>query len=92
MPTTQSLSSPTKKKTPLKVPSKPKTTVKKTTSSSKTSSSKKSSKSTDKPSTIKVTPLKFNATGKTLVIVESPGKVKTIGKYLGSEYVIKPSV
>ncbi len=76
----------------MKVPSKPKTPVKKTTSSSKTSSSKKSSKSTDKPSTIKVTPLKFNATGKTLVIVESPGKVKTIGKYLGSEYVIKPSV
>jgi len=92
MPTTQSLST-TKKKTSLKTTSKVKTVAKKKApSGSKTSNSKKSSKSTDKPSTIKVTPLKFNATGKTLVIVESPGKVKTIGKYLGSEYIIKPSV
>ena len=30
--------------------------------------------------------------GKSLVIVESPGKVKTISKVLGSEYVVKASV
>ena len=29
---------------------------------------------------------------KTLVIVESPSKAKTIGKYLGSEYLVKSSV
>ena len=29
---------------------------------------------------------------KTLVIVESPAKAKTISKYLGSEYVVKSSV
>ncbi|TVR44983.1 MAG: type I DNA topoisomerase [Planctomycetota bacterium] len=30
--------------------------------------------------------------GKTLVIVESPAKAKTIGKYLGREYIVKSSV
>ena len=29
---------------------------------------------------------------KSLVIVESPAKAKTINKYLGSEYVVKSSV
>ena len=29
---------------------------------------------------------------KTLVIVESPAKAKTISKYLGSDYVVKSSV
>lgn len=33
-----------------------------------------------------------NATGKTLVIVESPAKAKTIEKYLGSEYMVRASV
>jgi len=36
--------------------------------------------------------VKLNPGGKTLVIVESPGKVKTISKYLGTQYIIKPSV
>ena len=30
--------------------------------------------------------------GKSLVIVESPAKAKTINKYLGSKYVVKSSV
>ena len=29
---------------------------------------------------------------KTLVIVESPAKAKTISKYLGSDYIVKSSV
>lgn len=33
-----------------------------------------------------------SASGKHLVIVESPAKAKTINKYLGSEYVVKASV
>ncbi len=33
-----------------------------------------------------------NATGKTLVIVESPAKAKTIEKYLGSDYIVRASV
>ena len=33
-----------------------------------------------------------NATGKHLVIVESPTKAKTINKYLGSDYVVLASV
>ena len=30
--------------------------------------------------------------GKSLVIVESPAKAKTINKYLGNEYVVKSSI
>ncbi|MBO6029785.1 MAG: hypothetical protein J6P75_11375, partial [Bacteroidales bacterium] len=30
--------------------------------------------------------------GKNLVIVESPGKVKTIQKYLGGDYLVKASI
>jgi DNA topoisomerase-1 len=30
--------------------------------------------------------------GKTLVIVESPAKAKTINKYLGDEYVVRASM
>ncbi len=33
-----------------------------------------------------------NATGKTLVIVESPAKAKTIEKYLGSDFIVRASV
>src|SRR5690349_10696689 len=32
------------------------------------------------------------ATGRTLVIVESPAKAKTIGKYLGAKYVVRASM
>ena len=30
--------------------------------------------------------------GKSLVIVESPAKAKTINKYLGNDYIVKSSV
>src|SRR5208283_4443414 len=32
------------------------------------------------------------AKGKTLVIVESPAKAKTINKYLGDDYIVKASM
>ena len=32
------------------------------------------------------------ARGSNLVIVESPSKAKTIGKYLGAEYIVKASM
>src|SRR5919112_5837584 len=32
------------------------------------------------------------ANAKSLVIVESPAKAKTIGKYLGSQYIVKASL
>ncbi len=71
--------------------------VKKTTKKPKTTkiSAKKATKKASTKTAaapIKTSPLKFNASGKKLVIVESPGKVKTISKYLWSDYIIKPSV
>src|SRR5690606_39362853 len=34
----------------------------------------------------------FRSMGKSLVIVESPAKAKTINKYLGNQYVVKSSI
>ena len=57
-----------------------------------TAKKKPATKVPSKAKTAKVTLLKLNSEGKKLVIVESPGKVKTISKYLGSDYIIKASV
>lgn len=64
-----------------------KTTAKKT-ASKKTTSKKKATKKTG-------TAAKGaggNASGKQLVIVESPAKAKTINKYLGTDFVVRASV
>lgn len=45
-----------------------------------------------KTTTMATKPIVFDSKGKKLVIVESPGKVKTISKYLGTDYIIKASV
>ena len=68
---------------------KKKTTTKKSTASRKKSTTKK--KSTRKK-TSGARSRTENATGKQLVIVESPAKAKTINKYLGPEYVVRASV
>jgi DNA topoisomerase-1 len=65
--------------------------VKKTTTK-KTTSVKTKEKKTEKVRTTKTTKITLNPSGNKLVIVESPGKVKTISKYLGSDYVVKASV
>lgn len=65
--------------------------VKKTTTK-KATSAKTKEKKTEKVRTTKTTKITLNPSGNKLVIVESPGKVKTISKYLGSDYVVKASV
>lgn len=69
-----------------------KVTSKKTAEETKTASVKKTWPKKYTWWSYKGTAAKFDPNGKTLVIVESPGKVKTISKYLWSDYVIKPSV
>lgn len=65
--------------------------VKKTTTK-KATSAKTKEKKIEKVRTTKTTKITLNPSGNKLVIVESPGKVKTISKYLGSDYVVKASV
>ena len=66
-----------------------KTTKKTATTKAKT---KTATSKTLKPKISRTTKITLNPNGNKLVIVESPGKVKTISKYLGSEYVVKASV
>ena len=57
-----------------------------------------SSKAGEKPvmqavgETLNTTPRTYNPDGKTLVIVESPAKSKTIEKFLGPDYIVKASM
>lgn len=55
----------------------------------KTKSETTAKKSTSKKTTKKIS---NEASGKTLVVVESPAKAKTINKYLGKDYVVEASV
>jgi len=66
-----------------------KTTKKTATTKAKT---KTATSKTLKPKISRTSKITLNPNGNKLVIVESPGKVKTISKYLGSEYVVKASV
>ena len=49
-------------------------------------------RSTRRKTTRKKTAARTSATGKHLVIVESPAKAKTINRYLGPEYNVQASV
>ncbi|OOR89446.1 DNA topoisomerase I subunit omega [Moraxella caviae] len=48
--------------------------------------------STKKATKTKVASAPVSAKGKSLVIVESPAKAKTINKYLGNDYIVRSSV
>ena len=63
--------------------------AKKSTKSSPKSADKATDKATDKAPA--KTP-RISAKGKSLVIVESPAKAKTINKYLGPNYVVRASM
>ncbi|WP_238063548.1 type I DNA topoisomerase [Psychrobacter sp. Ps3] len=67
-----------------------KTTTKKTTKSA--ASETKPSKAAAKTSATKTTTASAGSKGKSLVIVESPAKAKTINKYLGSDFVVRSSI
>lgn len=70
-----------------------KTTAKKATGKkTATAASKKSTSTTKKASSKSETSVYTGPRKGKLVIVESPAKAKTIGKYLGAGYVVRPSV
>jgi len=63
----------------------------KTKETSKTSTKKSTTKKTTKSKTASKAVTSV-ANGKTLVVVESPAKAKTINKYLGNKYIVEASV
>ncbi len=58
----------------------------------KTTGKKAAKKTTKKKATAKTPKAAASASGRQLVIVESPAKAKTINKYLGSDFVVHASV
>ena len=68
-----------------------KTTTKKTATTAKKASSKADTKAAAKPSA-KTTSARANSKSKSLVIVESPAKAKTINKYLGDDFIVRSSI
>ena len=69
-----------------------KTTKKSAAKSTTAATGKAAGKKTSKKSSARRYPPPPDATGKNLVIVESPTKAKTINKYLGPDYVVMASV
>ena len=73
-------------------------TIKETTSTKKAASAKKTTPAKDAKAATKVVEAtngvapKKATRAKKLVIVESPTKARTVGKFLGSNYIVKPSV
>ncbi|RPH94883.1 type I DNA topoisomerase [candidate division KSB1 bacterium] len=70
---------------------KPKTAARKTTASRTTKAAAKKTTAVSKP-VRKVSAHSVDATGKNLVIVESPAKARTLTGYLGSDYVVQATV
>ncbi len=69
-----------------------KTTKKKTTKKTTKKAAKKTTKKSGSRKSFGSNYKKGDAQGKSLVIVESPAKAKTINKHLGNEYVVLASV
>ncbi|MBQ6518599.1 MAG: type I DNA topoisomerase [Anaerolineaceae bacterium] len=69
-----------------------KTAAAKKTKTSKTSKSAKSAKITKKSSSAKKLPAVHINKNQSLVIVESPAKAKTVGRFLGKDYVVRASI
>ena len=67
-----------------------KSSAKKTTAASKKTS--KSTKTSTKKSSAKKTPTAHIGKNQSLVIVESPAKARTVGRFLGNDYVVRASI
>ncbi len=94
----------TAKKTTAKKTTAKKTTAKKTTTAKKKTTAKKAATESAAKAATKGAPKRTKAKktatkkktavkkGKALVVVESPAKARTIGKYLGTDFTVKASV